>query len=71
MGEVFGGVPAAPGGGRGCFERMRGWVCGGGGVAGTGIVCVIPRRSTKVVEGEVEFFGGEHVCAAEDAVVAD
>ena len=32
---------------------------------------MIPGRGAEVVEGKVEFVGGEHVGAAEDAVVAD
>jgi hypothetical protein len=32
---------------------------------------VVPGRAAEVVQGEVEFFGGEHVGAAKDAVVAD
>ena len=81
VGQVFGGVPAAPGVGGGLGEGV-GWrlgFWGGGGGGGGGVfaiawsreVRVVPRCSAEVVEGEVEFFGGEHVCAAEDAVVAD
>lgn len=32
---------------------------------------MIPRSAAKVVQGEVELFGREHVGTAEDAVVAD
>lgn len=59
--QVLGGVPAAPvAEGRGWEERF-----------GAREVGVVPGRAAEVVEGEVEFFGREHVGAAEDAVVAD
>ena len=59
--EVLGGVPAAP--------VAEG--CGGEERFGAREVGVVPGRAAEVVQGEVEFFRGEHVRAAEDAVVAD
>jgi len=58
---VLGGVPAAPvAESRGGEERF-----------GAREVGVVPGSAAEIVQGEVEFFGGEHVGAAEDAVVAD
>ena len=59
--QVLGGVPAAP------VAEGCGWEDG----FGTREVGVVPGRAAEVVQGEVEFFGGEHVGAAENTVVAD
>jgi hypothetical protein len=58
---VLGRVPAAP------VAECRGWE----GRIRPAVVGVVPGSAAELVEGEVEFFGGQHVGAAEDAVVAD